>query len=390
MRQVGITRLANVTGLDSIGIPVVMAVRPLSRSVTVSQGKGSTLDAARASALMECFEFHCAERHTIALRLASEADLAEQGDPHETDFPVPVDANAADHTPMLWAAARPVTSAIASVTAGSVDTEASQPEPVLVPYELVHMDRRVPSPFAAERFLATSNGLCSGNTVPEALLHGLCEVVERDSSALFDALDDSSKARRRLDLGSVDDEICATMLDQFDDAGIGVIVWNETADTEIATFQCVVVDRDPNPLRYLVPGRGYGTHPDRAIALTRALAEAAQSRLTFISGARDDLFHDDYVVQHSAGRIDRHRATLQEPTPTRFGDVPTTDFDEIERAVQYVCERIALATGTPPLYCDLSISEIPASVVRVLAPGLEGVHDVVRYTPGRRAKAVVQ
>ena len=44
----GITRVANVTGLDSIGIPVVMVCRPNSRSLAVSQGKGIDLASARA------------------------------------------------------------------------------------------------------------------------------------------------------------------------------------------------------------------------------------------------------------------------------------------------------------------------------------------------------
>ena len=48
--QLGITRLANVSGLDTIGIPVVMSVRPLSRSLSVSQGKGLDLDSAKVSA----------------------------------------------------------------------------------------------------------------------------------------------------------------------------------------------------------------------------------------------------------------------------------------------------------------------------------------------------
>ena len=39
-RQIGITRVGNITGLDHIGIPVVIAVRPNSRSFSVSQGKG--------------------------------------------------------------------------------------------------------------------------------------------------------------------------------------------------------------------------------------------------------------------------------------------------------------------------------------------------------------
>src|SRR5438132_13617410 len=55
--RMGITRLGNITGLDHIGIPV--AVRPNSRSVSVSQGKGLELPQAVASALMEAREgFH--------------------------------------------------------------------------------------------------------------------------------------------------------------------------------------------------------------------------------------------------------------------------------------------------------------------------------------------
>lgn len=62
LSDMGITRIANVTGLDRIGIPVVMVTRPNSRSVSVSQGKGLDLDAAKASALMEAVEVWHAEQ----------------------------------------------------------------------------------------------------------------------------------------------------------------------------------------------------------------------------------------------------------------------------------------------------------------------------------------
>src|SRR5512139_2548346 len=68
---VGITRIANVTGLDTLGIPVVMVCRPNSRSVAVSQGKGLTLAAAKASGLMEAAETFHAERIDRPLRLGS-------------------------------------------------------------------------------------------------------------------------------------------------------------------------------------------------------------------------------------------------------------------------------------------------------------------------------
>ncbi|MHC4093368.1 MAG: YcaO-like family protein, partial [Planctomycetota bacterium] len=47
--QMGITRVANITGLDFIGIPVVMVCRPNSRSIAVAQGKGLELVAAKVS-----------------------------------------------------------------------------------------------------------------------------------------------------------------------------------------------------------------------------------------------------------------------------------------------------------------------------------------------------
>ena len=57
--RMGITRFAVLTGLDVLGIPVVAATRPNSRSIAVHQGKGVTLAAAKASAVMEAVEtFH--------------------------------------------------------------------------------------------------------------------------------------------------------------------------------------------------------------------------------------------------------------------------------------------------------------------------------------------
>ncbi len=52
----GISRVTNVTGLDTVGIPLVMVCRPNSRSISVSQGKGCDLDAAKASGVMESVE----------------------------------------------------------------------------------------------------------------------------------------------------------------------------------------------------------------------------------------------------------------------------------------------------------------------------------------------
>ena len=44
--KAGITRIADITGLDDLGIPVVVATRPGSATLAVEAGKGATLHAA--------------------------------------------------------------------------------------------------------------------------------------------------------------------------------------------------------------------------------------------------------------------------------------------------------------------------------------------------------
>ena len=63
LAEFGITRVADITGLDTIGIPVLTVVRPLARSLSVSQGKGVTRDLAAVSGVMESIEmFHAEQR----------------------------------------------------------------------------------------------------------------------------------------------------------------------------------------------------------------------------------------------------------------------------------------------------------------------------------------
>lgn len=66
---VGIVRVANLTGLDRLGVPVYTAIRPRSRSNSASFGKGVSPAASLVGALMESIENHFAEavyfEHTL-------------------------------------------------------------------------------------------------------------------------------------------------------------------------------------------------------------------------------------------------------------------------------------------------------------------------------------
>jgi len=82
----GITRIANLTGLDRTGIPVVMVCRPNARSTAVFHGKGIDLAAAKASGLMEAIETWHAEHIQLPIRFASYAELGKQVQTAEVDL----------------------------------------------------------------------------------------------------------------------------------------------------------------------------------------------------------------------------------------------------------------------------------------------------------------
>ena len=257
--RMGITRLGNITGLDHIGIPVAVAVRPNSRAVSVSQGKGLDPTQAMASALMEAIEgFHAEE--VGEGRRATYREIA---------------ADCVTVDPLtLCATGRPFDADAAICWLEGLDL--LQQEPCWVPAEIVHTDYTQP---LDGFFLAGSNGLASGNHLVEAISAAICEVVERDAVALWSASGIRARARRGLDIASVDDPDCRALLAKFHEAGIAVRLWDVTTDIGIAALLCDIRDEsdggDPRRLRRF---HGAGCHPDQAIALTRALTEAAARR----------------------------------------------------------------------------------------------------------------
>jgi YcaO-like protein with predicted kinase domain len=365
--RMGITRLGNITGLDRIGIPVAVAVRPNSRSVSVSQGKGLDLTQAMASALMEAIEgFHAEE-------------IAEGR--RATYHKLSVDRAVVDPT-------------ILCTTGRSFDADATiswlegfdllKREPCWVPAEIVHTDYTQP---LDGYFLAGSNGLASGNHLVEAISSAVCELVERDAVAVWSALDVRAKARRALHIASVDDLDCRALLAKYNEAGINVRLWNVTTEIGIAVLVCDIRDLSEGDSRGLRRFHGAGCHPDRAIALARALTEAAQTRLTYIAGIRDDLLPAEYEEPPTADIVDALLDALrQETAPHSFHDVPSFAANDLRQDLQWELERLRSAGLSRAVATDLTRPDFEIPVVRVVIPGLEGDIRHPHYTPGPRAR----
>jgi YcaO-like protein with predicted kinase domain len=370
----GITRVANITGLDRIGIPTATACRPNSRALAVSQGKGLDLDEARAGALMESIESYHAERIALPLRLGSYEDLRSTHslcDPER--LPLVKHSLFHRHLPILWVEGYDLLGA----------------EPVWVPYEMVTTNFTLPLPPGFGCFQATSNGLASGNHLLEAISHAICEAIERDALALWDGGSDEARRERRVDLGTVDDPGCRELLDRYARSGVDVAVWEMTTDVGVAAFRCAIAERSADPSHFFYSARGAGCHPARAIALSRALTEAAQSRLTFIAGSRDNVFREDYERARDPELPDwRRRQWQSEPATRNFGDAPDRPAPTLREDVRGVLDRVRAAGIDSVIAVDLTRPEIGIPVVRVVVPGLEGVREVSNYAPGARARAI--
>jgi YcaO-like protein with predicted kinase domain len=366
----GITRVANVTGLDTAGIPVVMVCRPNSRSVAVSQGKGVDLASARASGLMEAAELYHAESITLPLRLATYEELRYQHKVVEVgELPRPSSSLFHPNRRLLWCEGRDVMSG----------------ETILVPYEMVHTNYTTPFPDGHGCFVATSNGLASGNDKIEAISHGICEVIERDAATLWKLRNGDRLDRGRLDLATIDDRTCQKLIGKLEQAGLSVAVWEITTDISIPTFSCLILPRNDYESWHYSVAIGYGCHPSREIALARALTESAQCRLTIISGARDDLARERYKQCLGFHTIRSFRSRVARAKTKRvFSKIPTWRANTVEEDVAWELRCLRKVGVKQVIVVDLTKPHFGLPVVRVIIPGLEPIL-APDFVPGARA-----
>jgi ribosomal protein S12 methylthiotransferase accessory factor len=371
--QMGITRIAHVTGLDRIGIPVVMVCRPNSKSLAVFQGKGLTLAAAKASGVMEAIEAYHGENVSRPLSLATYDELSRTHRVAEpSELPRLISSRFHPHLPMKWIEG----------------FDLLQNEHVWIPYELVHVNFTEPDPQSAGCFVASSNGLASGNHLLEAISHGICEVIERDAMTLWSLMNQRQQFSRRVDLESVDDRDCRSVIDMFEAAGVDVGVWEMTTDVGVAAYFCTITERDDDPWHRLYTASGHGCHPSREIALVRALTEAAQSRLAAISGARDDLTRTVYKRQRDPEFLRQQRMSMHNHTASRnFAEAPSRIAETFDEDITWQLDRLRSSRIRRVIVIELMKPEFSIPVVRVCIPGLEcAAMNSDSYALGKRGR----
>lgn len=354
--KIGVTRLANITGLERIGLPVVLAIRPNALSLSVDGGKGVTLDAARASAAMESFERHAAECMSLPEERRAYTQLPAKRTIPVARLPLAIPRLFRPDWPEAWIWAEDPWRGVS----------------VAVPAVCVGLDRR-PEPWTA--FTRGSNGLAAGNTIEEATAQALHEVIERDAEACWEvSAAETGQRPPRIDPDTIRDEQAGRCVEMLRRADLIPVILHLTNDLSVPAFKVYLLDVTQGIL-----SRGAGAHLDPRVALLRALTEAAQALTVRAAGSRDDM------APWSGRETPDVFATLRGLPMCPWPDLADESSGDAAEDTSTLVLRLDAAGLDQVAVCDLTESSAGVPVVRVIVPGLEGYRSEFA-TPGPRAR----
>lgn len=366
----GVTRLADTTGLDRIGIPVVNAIVPATHdTLSVYSGKGQTLQHAVASAVFEAAERQAAATFDgdaflcNASTICGELDLRAMGVPENL---LKIDLPCVNGYDLM------------------------NGRNIAVPLSLVQCPLRVPAITA----VVSTNGLAAGVTVPEAAYHALFELVERHIRSVTHI---RAHVWPQFLLGRARDNGFAAAAPKADDpvayeiplpSGVTEVdVLHEQISAAGCKCRLLVMLEPDMPVTICATisepedhwgFSGFGCSWSARHAMIRAITEAVQARNVNIQGVREDLVRQrdvaDTVTQHGQLASPDHRGRWFFDAPAeykRVADLPdcagTDLMDELRSLLaalaHYGCKTVAVVDVTP--------EDSPIAVVRAIVPELE-------------------
>ncbi len=366
LKAAGVTRIAEITHLDRVGIPVYSAIRPSAAegAVSIYAGKGATKDQAKASAMMEAFERYSAEPQESEIENNLVCGLYDEieGCINPESLILPNLSFDPRKKELNW---------IKTVNIRDDNEYLTPADAVFHPYNFKN---------SVNLFKSNTNGLASGNKVEEAIFHGMTEVIERDAWSLFEIKRNKAP---EINLKNIENPLIIEIVNKFEGAGINIKVVDLTSDVEVATIAAVSDDtvlKDPALLTL-----GVGTHLDPEIAVLRALTEVAQSRATQIHGTREDTTRA--VFMRKAGyermkRINKHWFGESEDI-IELDEIKNRSGKSFKEDIETSMKLLKKAGFEDVLFVDLTKPEIEIPVVRVIIPGME-VYSVDRDRVGKR------
>ena len=345
-KEFGITRVANITNLDHVGIPTYLAIRPAAKLLTTAQGKGITHDLAKISAIMESIEgWHC--------ETMEEPDLFGSYHALKHDYPLCDLDPSMNHGPFEWVTIETLEIPWAK------GTELISGKTIYFPYTMIHVN--------------TAYYHASGNTYEEAVCHALYEVIERESEAkntLF-------MKGPQLDLTTIQAPSLLTLLEQIKHSGLALEVWPLQNEFDIPCYATVVYDLDD--VRGVGIQFGSGAHFSSVVALSRAITEAIQGRATMISGSRDD--HTPRLYEKNKKNMPYLVNALNATREHQISFTETAAVTDFTICLQALLQVLKQRGYHQVILYNHTRDELDIPVVHVVVPGFQYIHGTCFSSP---------
>ena len=324
---------------------------PLDNPPKECFGKGMTMQQSKASALMEAIERYCAQQFPFSstVRASYEEVPNDAISPSEFNFPsLPLKCQKCQEK--LNGCFQELRGVCEEWTWGYSLIEK---KPILIPSALVYY------PYISKNkesfMLNDTGGLSAGNTIEEAILQGIAEVVERD--ALYHVFNlNNLKSMRIVNLRDTKNHHIEKFITEIipPEKIFSFQIWNQNLELHIPTFVAFICYRKGNKRIYF---GGSGTNLDQEVGLLRALTELEQQKVrqkAFVEFDRDDLVcHDNFKTED--------RRVFEETILRSTGNV--------KKDIQIYLDHISRINSNA-IVVNLTHPDIGIPVVRVIIPKL--------------------
>ena len=354
LKKAGMGEPEDITDKDNLGIPVFSVDRQETAlgKPKYYNGKGATREQAMASGVMEAIERYSAEQRDTDDVVVGTYEQAKEAmmtvNPADLILPLPV-LDVYPVADIAW-------------TRGF---EMFRGCHILVPACAVFYPYFPNGDYPL--FKWHTNGIASGNTMEEAILHALFEDIERDAWSIAEYND-----RSNADILIRDkDSVPAQLIAKFEAQGIKVHLKDLTSDLGIPTIGAAADDtvtKDPELLTI-----GVGTHLNPEIAAIRAITEVAQSRTTHKHGMKINaqLQKKSQELGYEKIKAINHMWYGDNEKKIYLEDMPDQSTPYVLDDIEVVLGKLMECGFDQVIAVDLTRPELGVPTVRMIVPGLE-------------------
>jgi ribosomal protein S12 methylthiotransferase accessory factor len=203
------------------------------------------------------------------------------------------------------------------------------------------------------------NGPSAGNCAEEAIIQGICEVIERHVSSIVSR---NRLKTRAIDIDSVSDPLSLEMIGKYRDEGIRLYLTDFSLDTGIPSVGAMAYDPSTFPGMSEIVWTA-GTTPDPQKALSRALTEVAQLAGDFNSSS-------NYVASGlpKFKTLDDAGFIIDNDKSVKITDLPDLSDDNIKKEIEN-CLSALSANNMEVILVDTMHSDLKIPAFYTIIPG---------------------